>query len=138
MIAERIEYKETRDLPIAEILKLYQAVGWSAANQPQALRKALINSDSLVSAWDGDQLVGLGNAITDGFLVVYYPHLLVMPEYQGKGIGKRMVEILKSKYKDFHQQVLIADGGAIEFYSRCGFTRAGQTQAMWIYAGTEH
>jgi GNAT superfamily N-acetyltransferase len=33
--------------------------------------------------------VGLGNAISDGALVVYYPHMLVLPEYQGRGIGRR-------------------------------------------------
>lgn len=34
--------------------------------------------------------------------------------------------------------MLTADGEAIEFYKRLGFERAGKTEPMWIYAGTEH
>jgi len=82
--------------------------------------------------------VGLGNVISDGHLVVYYPHLLVHPEYQGMGIGNRLVEKMQEKYKDFHMQVLTADGNTVEFYKKIGFERAGETESMWIYEGDEH
>lgn len=32
----------------------------------------------------------------------------------------------------------ISDGDAIEFYKSLGFQKAGKTESMWIYAGTEH
>ena len=80
----------------------------------------------------------LGNAISDGHLVVYYPHLLVHPEHQGQGIGRKMMAVLLKKYSSFHQQMLVADGKAIGFYESLGFKRAGQTEPMWIYAGGEH
>jgi ribosomal protein S18 acetylase RimI-like enzyme len=44
----------------------------------------------------------------------------------------------QKKYGDFHQQILVADGKAIEFYKKCGFERAGKSESMWIYQGTEH
>lgn len=34
--------------------------------------------------------------------------------------------------------MLTADGKAIEFYKSVGFIRAGKTEPMWVYAGTEH
>jgi hypothetical protein len=34
--------------------------------------------------------------------------------------------------------MLTADGKAIRFYESLGFVRAGKTEPMWIYAGTEH
>ncbi|MBT31561.1 MAG: GNAT family N-acetyltransferase [Thalassobius sp.] len=129
---------ETRELKQEDIIALYKANKWSAAEKPEALYKALINSHSLVSAWDGDNLVGIGNAISDGHLVVYYPHLLVHPEYQGKGIGKMIVDKMQEKYSGFHMQMLTADGKAIDFYKKSGFERAGQTEPMWIYKGNEH
>ena len=132
------EYKQIRDLPLESILSLYRSVQWSAADKPEALKSALKNSHSLVSAWQDEKLVGLANAISDGFLVVYYPHLLVRPEYQGQGIGRRLMEILVAKYAEFHQQILVSDGKTIEFYRKCGFERAGQSESMWIYQGTEH
>lgn len=133
-----ITFSQRRDIAIEQILPIYEANGWSSARQPQTLYDALLNSHSLVSAWDGERLVGIGNAISDGFLVVYYPHLLVHPEYQGQGIGKKMMEILKTRYEGFHMHMLVADGEAISFYKKCGFTKAGKTEPMWIYDGDEH
>jgi len=133
-----IKILETRDIEREKIIALYKANGWSAAEKPDELYQALINSHSLITAWDGDKLVGLGNAISDGHLVVYYPHLLVHPEYQGKGIGKMMVARMHEKYGAFHMQILVADGKAVDFYERVGFVRAGETQPMWIYKGNEH
>ena len=133
-----IQFKETRDFPIAKILPLYQANEWSSAEKPARLHQALMNSHALVSAWDADRLVGLGNAISDGHLVVYYPHLLVHPDYQGRGIGSELMRMLLAKYQGFHQHMLVADGRAIEFYQKCGFSRAGRTEPMWIYAGHDH
>jgi GNAT superfamily N-acetyltransferase len=133
-----IRISETRDIKPEEIIALYKANGWSAADKPTELHKALLNSHSLITAWDGDKLVGVGNAISDGYLVVYYPHLLVHPEYQGKGIGKMIIAKMKEKYGNFHMQMLVADGRAIDFYEKAGFVRAGKTQAMWIYKGHEH
>jgi len=133
-----IKISETRDIEIEEIIALYKANGWSSAEKPTGLYNALLNSHSLITAWDGNKLIGLGNAISDGYLVVYYPHLLVYPNYQGKGIGKMIVEKMQEKYGDFHMQMLTADGKAVDFYQKAGFVRAGKTQPMWIYKGDEH
>lgn len=135
---EQVILTESRDIPADKIVALYAANGWSAAKKPQELRNALQNSHSLVSAWVGEELVGLGNALSDGYLVVYYPHRLVLPSYQGRGIGGRILEYLKLKYQGFHQHILVADGRAIEFYKKHGFETAGKTQSMWIYKGADH
>ncbi len=133
-----VEIKETRDIELQQILALYSSNEWSAAEKPELLHKALLNSHSLVSAWEGSTLVGIANAISDGHLVVYYPHMLIRPEYQSQGIGTKMMKILMEKYQGFHQQMLTADSKATEFYRKCGFTRAGKTEPMWIYDGDEH
>ena len=133
-----IEIKETQNVKQEDIIEIYKANHWSSAEKPNQLFKALINSHSFVTAWHNEKLVGLGNAISDGFLVVYYPHLLVHPEYQGKGIGKLIINKFQEKYGDFHQQILVADGKAIDFYENCGFERAGETKSMWIYQGKDH
>ncbi|MEZ4775898.1 MAG: GNAT family N-acetyltransferase [Bacteroidia bacterium] len=134
----KITISDRRDIKQEDILELYRANKWSSADKPTELCNALKNSHSLFSAWDGERLVGIGNAISDGFLVVYYPHLLVHPDYQGKGIGQMIVKHMQEKYGHFHMQMLTADGKAIEFYQKAGFARAGQTQSMWIYQGDEH
>ena len=133
-----IQIKETRDLSIEAVVALYQSLGWSAAEKPAVLHQALLGSHSLVTAWQGGRLVGLGNTISDGQLVVYYSHLLVAPEFQGQGIGTQLMRRLMAHYEGFHQHVLVADGRAIEFFRKCGFERAGKAEPMWIYAGHDH
>ena len=57
------------------MIELYNSNEWSSAEKPTELKNALLNLHSLVTAWDKEKLVGLGNAISAGYLVVYYPHL---------------------------------------------------------------
>ena len=121
-----------------EVIELYRLNNWSSAEKPDLLLPALRNSHTLVTARMSSVLVGIANAISDGHLVVYYPHMLVHPEFQRQGIGRRMVEAMNAIYVNFHQQMLTADGDAIEFYKSVGFVRAGKTESMWIYSGTEH
>jgi len=102
--------------------------------------RALERSHSVVTAWVKGSLVGLGNAISDGSLVVYYPHMLVLPEFQGRGIGRQLMKRLMKRYRGFHQHILVAEGKAVSFYRKCGFKRAGknrfdvgvQGQRTWI------
>jgi GNAT superfamily N-acetyltransferase len=134
----KMKYKYQKDVPKDQVVALYESVQWSSAEKPDLLLKALKNSHTVVTAWDGEKLVGLGNAISDGHLVVYYPHLAVHPEYQGRGVGTEIVRRMQKKYHSFHQQSLIADGKAVEFYKKFGFVRAGSCQALWIYEGRDH
>ncbi|WP_313562355.1 GNAT family N-acetyltransferase [Diaphorobacter nitroreducens] len=121
-----------------EVLALYKANAWSSAEKPQQLLAALRNSHALVTARIAGRLVGLGNAISDGHLVVYFPHMLVHPEFQRQGVGRAMMGALMERYEGFHQKMLTADGDAVEFYRSMGFERAGRTEPMWVYAGNEH
>ena len=128
----------TDTLDEAEVVALYAANGWSSAEKPKQLLGALRNSHSLVTSRLAGQLVGLGNAISDGHLVVYFPHLLVHPSLHRQGVGRKIMEVLLVRYRDFHQLMLTADGEAAEFYQALGFERAGKTVPMWIYAGNDH
>ena len=133
-----VDYKSRDRLETEEVISLYEANGWSSAQKPDTLMRALENSHSLISARVLRRLVGLGNAISDGHLVVYYPHLLVHPEFHRKGIGRGIMTRLMGTYAGFHQQQLTADRDAILFYESLGFERAGQSEPMWIYQGKEH
>ena len=131
-------FREDRELPFDQLIALYRANEWSSANTGEVLRNALLASHSLITAWSDGRLIGLGNAISDGYLVVYYPHLIVLPEFQGKGVGTELMRRLMLRYQGFHQHMLVADGRALDFYRKCGFERAGKTEAMWIYSGHDH
>ena len=46
-----------------------------------------------ITAWDGDNLVGCVRVLSDGYFFGTIPEILVDPDYQGKGIGQRLMEL---------------------------------------------
>lgn len=133
-----VDISQQDSIEESEVIALYRANEWSSADKPEQLMAALRNSHTLITARIDGRLVGLANAISDGHLVVYYPHMLVDPDFHRCGIGSKIMSAMSKRYKGFHQQMLTADGDAIQFYEALGFERAGRTASMWIYAGDDH
>lgn len=133
MLSKEVEYREGVELPHDQVINLYSQCRWSSAEKPDALLFALSNSETLISAWYQNILIGLGNAISDKALTVYYPHLLVLPSYQKMGIGRELMKRLQAPYVNFHQQILLAIDYAAPFYEKLGFKQAQGVQTMWIY-----
>lgn len=121
-----------------EVITLYRENEWSSADKPKQLMAALESSHSVVTAKFEGKLIGLGSALSDGHLVVYYPHLLVKSSFQGRGVGAKIMKKMSDIYSQYHQQILVADGRAVGFYESVGFVRAGKSEPMWIYEGNEH
>jgi len=65
-----------------QLQDLFLSVQWSSGNYPDQLQIAMTNSHRVISAWNGDQLVGLINALSDGVMTAYFHYLLVHPDYQ--------------------------------------------------------
>lgn len=123
---------------LGEVIELYAANGWSSASKPKQLLSALRGSHSFATARVDARLVGLVNAISDGSLVAYFPHMLVHPDWQRRGVGRQLMKAMLERYGHLHQLMLTADGDAVAFYEAMGFSRAGPMVPMWIYDGTDH
>ena len=87
-----IEYKESKDFTIPELQRLFLSVKWESGNYPEKLVRAMHNSTHVISAWDGDKLVGLVRALDDGETVAFLHYLLVDPAYQGQHIGDELMK----------------------------------------------
>lgn len=117
-----ITYKGAKNYTSKDLQELFQSVGWLSANYPERLKKALDNSETVFTAWDGEKLVGLVNAIDDSELTSYVHYLCVNPEYQGQGIGKNLLHKIKEKYKEYLYIILIAENEQlVKYYSQNGF-----------------
>lgn len=117
-----IRYDENKEIDKESLEELFLSVGWDSGNYPEKLQEAIRTSHRVVTAWDGNKLIGLINAIADDAMNAYIPYTVVRPEYQKRGIGKRLVEIILQEYKDYARKVLIAYDDAVDFYKKCGFT----------------
>jgi ribosomal protein S18 acetylase RimI-like enzyme len=127
-----IQYKTIKDFSEKELRDLFLSVDWSSGNYPDKLVISMRNSSSVFTAWDGDKLVGLINVLDDGIMTAYVHYLLIMPEYQHIGIGKKLVKMVSENYKDYLRIVLIAYEKEIEFYKHCGFEVGEEKTPMFI------
>ncbi len=115
-----------------ELEELFLSVEWKSGKHPVDLKKAMASSDTVLSAWDGTKLVGMMNAISDKAMVVFFPYLLVRPDYQGKGVGKALLTKMLDIYDGYYRRTLICYDHKVEFYKKHGFTKLEEQSAMSI------
>ena len=112
-----IKYQDSLKGVRAELLAGF-FVGWPNPPAPAAHMRLLRGSAFKVLALDGKtgRVVGFITAITDGVLAAYIPFLEVLPEYQGRGIGRALVRRLLAKLKKAYMVDLLCDRDLQPFY----------------------
>ncbi len=97
-------------------------VGWPNPPSPETHLRLLAGSDHVLLAIDraSDRVVGFVTAITDGVLAAYIPHLEVLPEHQGRGIGTELMRRMLAKLDAFYMIDLLCDPDLQPFYARLG------------------
>ena len=126
------EYKTTHDFTPGQLERLFLSVEWSSGHFPDKLVTAMKNYNTVISAWDGDKLIGMICALDDGVMTAYVHYLLVDPEYHGQTIGRTLVEMVKEKHKNYLRIVLIAYKNETHFYEKCGFKTEDRSLPMCI------
>lgn len=119
-----------------EILNLYDRVGWSSyTSKPSMLKNAYKHSLKILGAYDGEKLIGIIRAVGDGYSIVYIQDMLVLPEYQRKGIGTMLMKEILSEYKDVYQKVLMTDNTerTVQFYKSVGLMMDTDTNGRAFY-----
>jgi len=127
-----ITYSDTHEFKPQALQDLFLSVEWSSGHYPEKLAAAMRNFGTVYTAWDGERLVGLISAMDDGVMTAYVHYLLVRPEYQHKGIGRRLVEMTRERYREYLRVVVVAYNAELAFYESCGFECAESASAMFI------
>lgn len=128
-----ITYQETKEFSAEDLQELFRSVHWESANYPERLVKAMHNSTAVISAWDGEKLVGLVRGLDDGATVAFIHYLLVRPEYQKFHIGTELMNRLLMRYQDLlYVKIVPSDPNTIPFYKRFGFRQYDNYSAMVI------
>lgn len=117
-----IEYKQIKDFESDQLQELFMSVEWFSGNFPEKLQTALHNSSKVISAWDGNKLVGLIRGLDDGIWQATIDCLLVNPAYQGRGIASTLLKYLLNEYSDFlYIDVVPDEKKNVSFYEKHGF-----------------
>ncbi len=120
-----IKYSYALDGTTSEQLKGF-FVGWPNPPSPIMFFEILDRSTFKILAIDKkeNRVVGFINANSDCVLSAYIPLLEVLPEYQGKGIGKELLQRMLEKLQNLYMVDLACDPETQSFYEKCGFKPA--------------
>lgn len=116
--------KEYKTYNEEEILALYSAVGWTAyTDVSETLRKGFENSLLTFGAYDGDKLLGIIRVVGDGHTIIFIQDILVLPEYQRRGIGAKLIQTILERFQSVRQIELATDNTpkTVAFYKAQGF-----------------
>ena len=122
-----MEIKEYNNFYLEEIIHLYESVGWiNYLEKSDILERAYARSLCVLAAYDEDQLIGIIRAVGDGVTIVFIQDIIVLPEYQRRGIGTQLLQSVIEKYEHVYQMELLTDNTekAKAFYRSAGFNSA--------------
>jgi ribosomal protein S18 acetylase RimI-like enzyme len=103
---------------------------------PDDLRVCFTNSMFKCFVFDQELLVGAGRALADGIDCSYLCDVAVHPGYQGRGLGRAIIDRLRELSASHRKIILYANPGKEGFYRRLGFLP--MKTAMAIFRNREH
>ncbi len=106
---------------------------WAQERQIEDLQIAIANSEPVISAWDGQRLIGFARATSDGVYRATIWDVIVHGDYQGAGLGRKLVQTVISHPHLCHvERIYLMTTSQQKFYSRIGFEE-NQTTTMILY-----
>lgn len=98
------------------------AAFWAKDRRIEDLAVAIANSDPVVTAWDGEQMIGFARATSDGIYRATIWDVVVHPKYQRAGLGRKLVQTVLSHTKmNRVERIYLMTTHQQSFYERIGF-----------------
>ncbi len=106
---------------------------WAKERNPEDLQMAIANSNPVVTVWDREELIGFARATSDGIYRAAIWDVVIAPDYQGMGLGRKLVETVLSHPKvNKVERVYLTTTHQQSFYKRIGF-EVNDTTTMVLY-----
>lgn len=119
-----ITYRTGGELDLDQVIELYVASTLGArrpVDDRAVMAGMLRHANLIVTAWDGERLVGLGRSLTDYGYVCYLADLAVRDSYQKQGIGRELIARTRAALGARCKIVLLAAPAAVGYYPKLGF-----------------
>lgn len=127
-----ITYRRGNDLDLDDVIDLYRATSLGARrpiDDREIMADMLRHANLVITAWDGELLVGISRSLTDFSNVTYLADLAVRESHQRLGIGVELIRRTREALGPRSMIVLLAAPAAVDYYPRIGFTRH---ESAWI------
>ncbi|NNF16316.1 MAG: GNAT family N-acetyltransferase [Gammaproteobacteria bacterium] len=137
MNATNIAYRKDAPLSLEQFTALYRASTLAErrpADRPEIMQQMMDNASVTITAWAGDDLVGISRTLTDFGYVAYLADLAVSASHQGLGIGKQLIAETRAALSPDCMIVLLSAPAANAFYPHIGFNHHARA---WVLDGKE-
>ncbi len=127
-----IDYRLGNRLDLDKLIDLYRAstLGERRPVEDRARMAAMLaNANLVVTAWDGELLVGISRALTDFAFATYLSDLAVRLSHQRQGIGRELMRVTQRESGPKTTVILLAAPKAVDYYPHTGFNQHG---SAWI------
>jgi predicted N-acetyltransferase YhbS len=126
-----ITYRTGNDIDLDDMIELYvdSTLGERRpVGERDRMARMLAEANLVITAWDGDVMVGISRCVTDWVYCTYLSDLAVRADHQAQGIGKELVRRTRAATPEA-TVVLLAAPKAVDYYPRIGMTRH---ESAWI------
>ena len=121
---KEIAYKTNAPLETGLIIELYKNCGLPRPVDDEArIAEMFANSNLVVSAWSGENLIGVSRSLTDFVWCCYLADLAVRRDFQKIGVGRKLVEITREKVGEKSMVLLLSVADALEYYPKIGMEK---------------
>jgi predicted N-acetyltransferase YhbS len=131
----KIKYRDEANLSVDEAIDLYRRSTLSdrrPVDRPDIFEGMVKNANLTITAWHGEQLIGISRSLTDFSYVAYLADLAVDEEFQGRGIGTHLIQETKKRLGKECMIVLLAAPKANAYYAKVGFEHHPRA---WVLKG---
>ncbi len=126
-----IEYRVGNELDLDAVIDLYRSSTLGErrpVEERERMGLMVANANLVVTAWDGDLMVGISRSLTDFVYATYLADLAVRLSHQRLGIGKELIRRTQAEAVRANI-ILLAAPKAVDYYPHIGFEQHG---SAWI------
>jgi N-acetylglutamate synthase-like GNAT family acetyltransferase len=127
-----IHFSDSIDFDPQQLLALFAQTDWARDRTLEETKKMLVETDVLISAWDGTKLVGCGRVLTDYVFRASIWDVIVDRSYQNQDVGKGLVQRILTHASLAQVELFwLCTRRYQKFYASLGFSDKEQTGMVW-------
>jgi len=127
-----IQYKVNQAITAQQFIALLSKTTLGARRpieNTETIEAMLKHANLLITAWQGEALVGVARSVTDFAFCCYLSDLAVDESVQSSGIGKTLIRMTKEALQPKCALILLSAPQAVDYYPKIGFT---QHNSAWV------
>jgi GNAT superfamily N-acetyltransferase len=132
-----ITYRTGNDLNLDDVIALFRACSLGErrpVDDRERFALMLKHANLVITAWDGELLVGIARGFSDFSYVTYLSDLAVRDSHQKQGIGKELLRLTQQAGGPKTYMTLLAAPLAVDYYPQIGFTKHN---SAWVLKADE-